>query len=295
MKALGELGSVRRWKKLGCRIMRPTAAVLILLAFFSAAALTCIFARGWEKTAFAYVTYPISAYTLAAAVLRGVAPAKRGRDLCRNSEFVSRFRTDVALRAKMSLCVPLFFSLYKGALGIYYRSPWFGSLAFYYLVLTGMRFLLLRHVRWREDDALEGWKKYRFCGYALLVLTAALAAVSLHAIYGGQAIRYPGHLIYAAAGYAFYNLAMAIRGFVGHHRVTDPVYAAGKALSLATAFVSMFFLQTSMFAAFGDGSQWQERMNLATGGCVFCLIISIAVLMIWNSGQKILRCKSEYP
>lgn len=268
-------------------------AVLVLLALFSVVALCGVFICGLEKTGFAYVTYPISAYTLAAAALRGAALTKRGRDFCRNSAFIRGFRADAVLRAKISLWVPLFFGLYKGMLGIYYRSRWFGSLAFYYLVLTGIRFLLLRHVQRREDDALEGWKKYRACGYALLVLTAALAAVSLHTVYGNQAVRYPGHLIYAAAGYAFYNLAMAIRGFAGHRRTENPIYAAGKALSLATAFVSMFFLQTSMFAAFGDGGEWERKMNLGTGAGVFCLIICIAVLMIWNGGQRILCRKRE--
>lgn len=91
----------------------------------------------------------------------------------------------------------------------------------------------------------------------------------------------------AAAGYAFYNLTMAVRGLIRYRKLPNPVYSASKALALAAAFVSMFFLQTSMFAAFGDGGARQRYLNMGTGGCVFLLIAAMALFMIRRGDRSI--------
>lgn len=41
--------------------------------------------------------------------------------------------------------------------------------------------------------------------------------------------------------------------------------------------MSLFFLQTAMFAEFGDNSPWQKGMNIGAGAGVFLLAAAIAV------------------
>ncbi len=273
------------------KVIYPHVSLVILLALASAIALTIIFIKGLEESIFAYGIYAVSAYSLTIVVVRLVFLWKAGKDRLLDNAFYHRYSTDLDFKAvvsiHLSLAVTLFYCVTKAAAGIYYRSAWFGSMAFYYTVLGVVRYLLLRHIRREQGNTLQAYKKYRFCGYLLLVLTVALGAMSFHTIYDNKAIEYPGFLIYAAAGFTFYNLTMAVFNLVRYGRLHNPIYSASKILALATASVSLFFLQTSMFSAFGDGGKWQYYMNMGTGAVVFVLIVCFAVFMIWTGTRAI--------
>ncbi len=281
----------KRHRQLLQRVLYPNALILVLLLLGSVIGLTAVFTRSLEETAFAYVVYPLSAYTTVAAVLRSLILLKKGSLLLHKNALFHRYRTEqdfkTRLSLRLSLGVTLVYGSYKSFLGIYYRSPWFGSMAFYYIVLGMVRFSLLRHLRGEQTDPIQGFRNYRFCGYLLLVLTAALGFMSFYTIYEGKAAEYPGHIIYGAAGFTFYNLTMAIVNLVRNRKRNNPIYFASKVLALATALVSLFFLQASMFAVFGDGSPWQKGMTMGTGAVVFLLIAGMALRMIWTGHRSI--------
>ena len=198
--------------------------------------------------------------------------------------WLHRYLTDLPFRARcgirLSFGITALYSLYKAALGLWYRSVWFGAMAGYYLVLGVLRFLLLRQLRSGERNPLRGWRQFRRCGGLLLVLTAALGTVSFFAVTGGEAIRYPGHLIYGAAAFTFYNLTMAVVNIQRYRKLKNPTYNAAKLLCLATGLVSLFFLQLSLLAAFGAGEGWQLPLNIATGTVVLLLVLGMAVYMM---------------
>lgn len=282
---------MKRWRQILKALLYPPGISVALLIPLSGAALAAVFMRDLGETAFAYAVYTVSAYTAVAAALRLVLLWKVGKALLHKNTFFHRYMTDPAFKAEaslyISLGVTLFYCVYKAAAGLYYRSAWLGSIAFYYIVLGMVRFLLLRHLRRGNKTPAQAFRQYRSCGYLLLVLTLALGVVGFYTVYEEKAVEYPGYMIYAAAGYAFYNLTMAVRGLIRYRKLQNPVYSASKALALAAAFVSMFFLQTSMFAAFGDGGARQRYLNMGTGGCVFLLIAAMALFMIRRGDRSI--------
>lgn len=282
---------MKQWRQILKALLYPPGVSVALLVPFSGAGLAAVFMRDLGETAFAYAVYAVSAYTAVTAALHLVLLWKMGKALLYKNAFFHRYMTDLAFRAEaslhISLGVTLFYCVYKAAAGFYYHSAWLGSIAFYYIVLGIVRFLLLRHLRRGKGTPAQAFRQYRSCGYLLLVLTLALGIVGFYTIYEEKAVEYPGYMIYAAAGYAFYNLTMAVRGLIQYRKLQNPVYSAGKALSLAAAFVSMFFLQTSMFAAFGDGGARQRYLNMGTGGCVFLLITAMALFMIRRGSRSI--------
>lgn len=279
------------------KLIFPHVCVVVLLAFTSAIALTIVFITGLEESIFAYGIYAVSAYSLTIAVVRLVFLWKIGKDRLLSNPFYYRYSKDLDFKAVVSIClslaVTMFYCIVKCVAGIYYHSAWFGSMAFYYIVLGVVRYQLLRHIRGDHEDILQAYKKYRFCGYLLLVLTIALGGMSFHAIFDNKVISYPGYLIYAAATYTFYNLTMAIFNLIRYRKLNNPIYSASKIFALATALVSLFFLQISMFSAFGDGGKWQHHMNVGTGSFIFVLITCIAVFMIWTGTRNIALHKEK--
>ena len=276
----------------------PNGLLLTLLMLVSAAGLAAVFLLDASDTAFAYAVFPVSAYTLSAAVLRIPPLARRAKARLHRNAFLRRYAEELPFRAEVSLyfsfAANLLYALLKAAAALRFRSGWFGALAFYYASLGTMRFLLLRRVRNGAPDPLRSFQAYRAVGFLLLTLTAAVGAMAFTMLRYGAAPAYPGHLIFAVAAYTFFSLGSAITSIVRYRKLGDPIHSAGKAIALASALISLFSLQAALLAAFGhsDDAAWQRSMHLATGLSVFLLISGIASFMIATGSRAISKCKA---
>jgi len=274
----------RLWECLR-RLLRPGWALVIVLSAVSAVCLVLIFIRGWQDTLFAYAVYPLSAYCVSALTYGACIVIPHLRQRLHENGHYHRYATDLHFKAEISLyfslAVTFFFSVYKAVLGIVFRSAWLGAIAAYYILLALMRFTLLRRIR---AGRVEG--SCRGCGALLLVLTAALGAINFYSIYRGQAVEYPGFMIYAAAAFTFYQLTMAVWNLLRYRALRIAVYTASKILALASSLVSLFFLQTAMFRVFGDGGAWQQTTNLATGGAVYLIILVLAAQLLKGPAKQ---------
>ena len=155
-------------------------------------------------------------------------------------------------------------------------------------MLSAARFLLLRG---GMGSLLTGYKKRRFCGWLMAVMTVPIAVIGAVSVYTGGATEYPGHLIFAAAAYTFYSLTMAIVNICRFRGAGSPVYSAANALALMTALVSMFFLQGAMFLAFGDGSSMEWDMNLIFAAVLAAMAVGGSVYLVADSGIRIRALK----
>lgn len=279
-----------RIRNLLTKLIFPKPFALLLLIIISTAGLYKVFAGGYDKHPASAFVYTLSAYTLCPLSIKIYALIKRGRGRLEGNRLYRKYREDLRFRGeisiKLSLILTIAYCLLKSGAGIYFRSVWLGSMAFYYLVLG-----LLRYILWRGTEALredEAGAK-RICsllGYLLFILTLALAAMAFYTIAEDQVIKYPSVLVYAAAAFTFYNLAMALVNIQRYRKLGMPLYTASKLLSLATALVSLFFLQCSLISEFGSGGEMARLANMLTGGAVFLLIFGMAIYMIRSAGKE---------
>lgn len=204
---------------------------------------------------------------------------------------VKKLQKDSRLRAEVllyfSFVVNLAYAVLQGVNGVAARSIWAGTLAFYYLILSTIRFsLLLGH---KKVNIVKKWKKYRNSAFIMLILNFALLGIHCIILYMGHIITYPGYMIYAMAVYTFYTAITAIRNVVIYRKYNDPVLSASKALSLAVAAISVYSLQSAMISAFGDSEEFRIIMGNCVGACVFVLISAISVFMIVKGTKSIRR------
>ncbi len=197
-----------------------------------------------------------------------------------------RFRAEVTLYA--NLAVNSVFAIFEAVCGFLLRSPWMGNLAFYYIVLSLLRFLILRSYRKNSNRRCK-WRVYRLCGLVLLTLTVALAGMHILTSRQVHAIVYFGYMIYAVALYTFYAVICAVRNVVVYRKMDDPILQAAKAISLAVAAVSVYSLQSAMITAFGQPGE--EAFRVVMGNCtaagVFLIIIAISVVMVWRANRAL--------
>lgn len=282
------------------KLLYPPVWLLLLLTALSAAALTAVFVKGWEAAPVAYVVYVLAFYTLTvlcifcARVLPG--SYRQLKDKFYATGFGRRYGTDPAFKARVSLYRSLTINLLYAAMnlvsGLLYRSMWFYVLAGYYLILSVMRFLLVRFVRKTgigQNRILE-LRRSRLCAWILLLVNFALSAAVLMMMYQGRGYDYGEILIYVMALYTFYCTISAIVDLFRYRKHDSPVMSTANVIKLTAALVSMLNLETAMFAAFGaEGmtEQGQRIMIAATGAGVSAVVITLAVYIIGRSSGEL--------
>lgn len=284
------------WKKIGKALLYPHKVAIAALTPI-AIALLILSAVLWEAASFpSVIAYVISAYTLTVwcfAIPDMVVWFKRFKA---ENKYARRWQEDTRWRVKVSLCGSFFFNavfaLFQLGLGLYHRSFWFYSLGAYYMCLALMRFFLLSHTEKYApgEKVREELRQYRICGWAFLALNLALSLIVFFMVYWGRTFRHHMITAIAIAAYTFFSFAVAIVNVVKYRKYQSPLFSASKAISLASALVSMLTLTSTLMTAFGDGTMDLFTKKLMLGGvgaAVSVTVVLMAVSMIVRSTEKI--------
>lgn len=281
----------------------PPPLPALLLAIFGYASVIFVFAVDLNVPALRYASYLASAYALIVTVTGLPRISRMFRRLreklsehslvkkIRSTAIGEKYMTDVRFRNRVSLytglTVNLAYIVMKLSAGIIYRSAWFVSLAVYYILLALMRMFLLRGLP--EDDETAEFRRYRLCGFILLIMNQALAGIVIFMVHENKGFLYPGVLIYAMAFYSFYAVITAVVNIVKTRRHNSPILSATKAVSLVAALVSILSLTTAMLSQFGgeDDAAFNRTMTGAVGGGVCTVVIGMAVYMIWRANKNL--------
>ena len=177
--------------------------------------------------------------------------------------------------ALASLSLNIAFAAYHLVMGLVTSSWWLLALSSYYLVLSVVRFVVLRSQSGEYFIA-------KFTGWMLILLSVPLAVTVILSV-----VRDRGHerhmiVMIAMAAYAFTKITLATIKLVKARRSTSATLIALRNISFADALVSIFALQRSMLVSF-EGMTEAEIviMNAALGSavCVVCLLLGLMLVL----------------
>ncbi len=276
------------------------AAMLLLIPVATAFLLYAMLILGTE-TVPAYISYALAAYTLAVWCCRIPRLVTFCKTFKNENKYAVRLQEDVRLRVNISLWGSFLFNAAYAALqfclGYTQRSFWFFTLAGYYLLLALMRFYLVGHTqRYRLGEQMQKeLKKYRSCGWIFLVMNLSLAMMIFFMVYFNRTFVYDEITAIAMAAYTFTAFTVAIVNVVKYRKYNSPVYSASKAISFASACVSMITLTSALMTTFGGSEdQLMRRAMLASvGGGVSLLVIAMAGYMILRGTKQLKVLISE--
>jgi len=284
------------WKKIGKAFLFPHIAIMILLVPVCTVFLVYSMAFLGTASVAAIVSYVLSAYTLTVWCFRIPYLIRFFKTFKDENKYARIWRNDTRLRVNVSLYGTLIYNtayaLLQLGMGFWHHTFWFCSLAGYYLSLAVMRFFLVRHTSRHKpgEKMLEELKKYRACGIVLLIMNLTLALMIFFMVYWNRTFHHHEITTIALAAYTFTALTFAIINTVKYRKYNSPVYSASKAISLASACVSMLTLESTMLTTFGDGTMrlTGRRILLGiSGGAISVFIIAMAIYMIVKGTKKI--------
>lgn len=283
-------------KKLTRALLFPHIAIKIALTPTSAVFLVYSMVFVGTESAAAIASYVLAAYTLTLWCLVIPKFIRMFKAFKTHNRYARRWQDDVRLRVNISLYGTLIwnasYAAFNLALGLWHHTFWFYSLAAYYISLAVMRFFLVRHTRKHKagEMMLTELRKYRVCGIIFLIMNLALTAIIILMVYRNRSFIHHEITAIAMAAFTFTSLTVAIINSVRYRKYNSPVYSASKAISLASASVSMLTLESTLLEAFGEGTMdmASKRIMLgATGGIISVFIITMAVFMIAKASKSI--------
>ncbi len=286
---------MEKLKRLLIEILFPPVAFTAILVPTAAALLIYTFVKEDPASTLTYVSYFLSAYALTLVCVRVPAVWRKAKAIQRKNKYISWYTSDARLRVKLSLygslamnCV---YALMQLWLGFVNHSVWFYALSGYYVLLSIMRYFLLREARKNRfgKDKYHEYLLYRLCGVLLAAMNLVLGAIVFYIVVQNRGFQYHYIMTIAMAAYTFFTFTMAIVNLVRYRKYESPVMSASKAISFAAALVSMLSLETAMLTAFGeeDNAFFRQVMTACTGVAVCLTVLATAVFMTVRSTKEI--------
>lgn len=284
------------WKKVGKALLFPHIAIMIILVPIAAMFLVYSMVFWGTESFVAIISYVLAAYTLTVWCFKTPYLIRFFKTFKDENKYAKIWRDDHWLRVNVSLYGTLIYNtayaLLHLGMGFWHHTFWFFSLAGYYISLAVMRFFLVRHTSKHKpgEKMMDELIKYRACGIVFLVMNLALALMIFFMVYWNRTFKHHEITTITLAAFTFTSLTFAIINTIRYRKYNSPVYSASKAISLASACVSMITLESTMLTTFGGEtmSLTARRILLAiSGGVISAFIVVMAIYMIIQANRKI--------
>ena len=178
------------------------------------------------------------------------------------------------------LSVNVIFASYHLVAGSLESSWWLLTLGSYYLILSTVRFAVLRSTSKEHFIA-------KLTGWMLILLTIPLVGTVILSVVRDRGYELHMIVMIAMAAYAFAKITLATIKFIKARRSTSATLITLRNISFADAFVSIFALQRSMLVSFEGMTEAEIVIMNATLGSAVCVIVFLLGLNLVRN-KKIL-------
>lgn len=277
------------------KLLHPDAVVVMLLVILATLMLVRTLAIEKVGSVVAIAVYAFSTYVLAVICVRIPSLYRNVKRILENNRFIRRYIKDAHWRVRISLLgsvsLNILYVIMMLSSGIFLKANWFYALATYYLLLIIMRIFLIRDTSKLVpgENRLKEFYRYRFCGILMLIMNQALSVIVTYVVYRNKGFEYSAIHTITMAVYTFAAMIVAIVNVVRYRRFESPLMSAAKAISLASAVVSLLSLETTVVAAFGgnDNPEFRRSLTALTGFVICTFVLGMAVYMIVHANKQI--------
>ena len=277
-------------------ILFPHIAVMILLLPISTVYLVyCLVCL--DPTSLVVIpSYVLAFYTLVIWSIKTPRLIRSFKRFKEENKYARRWQDDPRLRVNITLYGSLLwntaYAILQLGLGLRHHTFWFYSLAGYYFCLAVMRFFLAQYtIKHKPGENMRAeFLRYRLCGWVFLLMNLALALMIFFMVHWNRTFRHHPITTIALAAYTFTSFTMAVINIVKYRKLGSPVFSASKAISFASACVSMLTLEATMLTTFSDGTMDAITRNIflgCTGGSISVFVILMSIYMIRKSSKTL--------
>lgn len=212
------------------------------------------------------------------------------------NNYVSRTLVFAILGSIITLC----FALFNGIYGLIYKSIWYGSFAFFYIILSIQKCSLLLfysaiYKKYNNDKIklkIEKTKIYLYNGTIFIPLTISFGIViSMFFNVGKPSIT--GHILaIATAAYTTYKVTTAIIHLKKAIKEKDDILQALRNINMVEAIISIVLLANTLITTFGTFDTSMQTIIIILGLVSCIAIISLGIFMVVKAILKLKNNKT---
>ena len=209
--------------------------------------------------------------------------------MSRVKQFFDRWKTDYDFKtvaaALGSLFVTALFALYNGFLGVYHASLWHGSICVYYLVLVGLRTMIIaarKNADRRTEPERAQMKVYVASAALLLFLNLCLAVPVYLMVVRQKPVDMTLIPAIAMAAYTTYKVVMSSVNLKRRKRSSDRLVRLLRTISFIEGLVSILTLQNTLIMVNmkGDGSEMLTLTAITSAAIMLAALVLAVAAMI---------------
>ena len=290
------------WKRIVKALLFPHIAIMIVLVPIATVLLVYSMVIFGTESVIAILSYVLAAYTLTVWCFKIPYLVRFFKTFKNENKYARIWQDDTRLRVNVSLYGTLIYNtayaLLQLGMGFWHHTFWFYSLAGYYICLAVMRFFLAQYtIKNKPGEKMrEELIRYRLCGWIFLAMNLTLSLMVFFMVYWNRTFRHHEITTIALAAYTFTAFTVAIINMVKYRKYNSPVYSAAKAISLASASVSILTLEATMLTTFGQNTIDATTRKIllgCTGGVISVFVVVMAIYMIRQSSKKLKELKYQ--
>ena len=176
----------------------------------------------------------------------------------------------------LSLLLNVAFSAYYIVFGGITRSWWLFTVGVYYVILSVVRFAVLRT---KQSDGFAT----KFTGVMLMLLSLPLVGTVILAVVRDRGMVLHEIVMITMALYAFSKITLATVNLIKSRKSASAKLITLRNICFADAFVSIFSLQRSMLVSFEGMTETEIRIiNAATGSAVCIIVFLLGLNLVRN-------------
>lgn len=205
--------------------------------------------------------------------------------MSRVKQFFDRWKTDYDFKtvtaALGSLFVTALFALYNGFLGVYHASLWHGSICVYYLVLVGLRTMIIaarKNADRRTEPERAQMKVYIASAALLLFLNVCLIVPVSLMVVRQKPVDMTLIPAITMAAYTTYKVVMSSVNLKRRKRSSDRLVRLLRTINFIDALVSILSLQNTLIMVNmkGDGSE-MLTLSAITSAATMLAVLALSV------------------
>ena len=181
--------------------------------------------------------------------------------------------------AFLSLISTIVFSSYYLIIGLLSNSWWLLTLGMYNLILSIVRFVVLR-LKIKENSVRK------FTGWMLMLLTFPLVGTVILSVVRDRGIKLHMIVMIAIAAYAFTRISIATINLIKSRKTNSETIKSLRNIAFSDALVSIFALQRSMLVSFEGMTEPEIVIMNATLGAAICIIVFLLGLNLLLHNPK---------
>ena len=170
--------------------------------------------------------------------------------------------------ALISLVTNTAFAAYYLVFGAVWGSWWLLTLGSYYLLLSIVRFVVLRTKNKERFIA-------KFTGWMLIVLTIPLIGTVILSLVRDRGNKFHMIVMIAIAACTFTKIVLSIINLIRSRKSSSATLIILRNISFADSLVSIFALQRSMLVSFEGMTDYEILIMNGCLGCAVCITVFV--------------------